>query len=297
MVSEGRVQRSPKKKNPDVSSCCSTCPALSHSFCLSSLSFSFPLCHSIWSLCSPFSFNSCFLASLLESHRAFLLALVPCRHRFPRQHLPCVSEDLQVPPLQNTARPGAASLWNLCPTPQGFAQSRDSASSRESPVFLWQFVSAGGFWKVLSESQSLFLELDSECVRRHKQASNRLQKVLLAFLTSGASHASIVTGNTQAWGPQAARRGEAAGCPHGGLHSGNPAGRFPGQTTARCLSLLSPGPLVAGCCRRRGGRAQQRRNAKDGGASVACFCVCDLSARCVLLVARRNAAEKPLPGP
>ena len=86
--------------------------------------------------------------SLMETYRAFLWALIPCKHRLPGQNLHCVSEDLFSASSVKHCPPRVVFLWNLCLTTQDFNSSQDSAGPIRC-VLLWQPLSARVFWEVL----------------------------------------------------------------------------------------------------------------------------------------------------
>ena len=62
----------------------------------------------------------------METYRAFLWALIPCKHRLPGQNLHCVSEDLFSASSVKHCPPRVVFLWNLCLTTQDFTSSQDS---------------------------------------------------------------------------------------------------------------------------------------------------------------------------
>ena len=146
--------------------------------------------------------------SLMETYRAFLWALIPCKHRLPGQNLHCVSEDLFSASSVKHCPPRVVFLWNLCLTTQDFNSSQGSAGpirlcycgSPSLPVF---------FGRSFINFPKLFLELGSECPWRNEQAANRLQKktatlfkvVLLLHPPKQYQH-STKTGSTHTCRPQ-----------------------------------------------------------------------------------------------
>lgn len=101
------------------------------------------------------------------------------------------------------------------------------------------------FGKFFINFPKLFLESDSECPWRNKQAANRLQKktatsfkVVLFLHTSKQYHTSAMTGSTQTCGPQHAQGGGwVLRCIHVALHPGDRVHQSPGWD--HCLWLLN----------------------------------------------------------